>query len=528
MPTAPTENTALLDEFNEVRREFDHDIREYEPDSGETFYSLLFKRPAATLFLLALFALVLLLSQSVPQIARELPDVPIALVEAIDLVAIRTHEIEANVTLSIFLNYSKLGDSIAAKLLVLGAGLLGTVSLQFPETTELLDEQLRHLADVQLSPLDEVSLMPDSHQDIETTLLIQNLGSSDALGSVVKKFLTSEPATFVLRGQPVIAKWGLTFGINLDIRKEVTLPQYQENIDACLKSIDLDQSQSGQIDVDAKMNATVSIPLTGDIPMINWTFKLSGCSGLVVVGEGSSDVVNVRKESDETDLSIQSTIGKLAEELKTECGDGLKSPLDNWISRYLNGESSVVYIAGRPEDDGIVSRFLESLNDIPLPVMGKPSTEKLIDSIELKNVLFQGVTMRDPKHGRFTGEVLASLVLPSIIQIQQERLILAATEVRGEINLFSRGQKFGVITASRWIPTITVGTDTGYNVRCFLDRVPFEVVNSGEFGYVSQHLLIEGHVEVQYDAILDFELATPVGSFELKEIYLDGHTTLKS
>lgn len=528
MPSAPTENTALLDEFNEVRHEFDREIQVDEPESGESFYSLLWKRPAATLFLLALFALVMLLSQSVPQIARELPNVPVASLEKIDLVAIRAHEVEARVLVDLSLNYSRLGQSIAAKLLVLGAGLVGTVSIQFPTSTELLDERYRHLADVQLDPLNNVTLIPGSLQEIETRLFIQNLGSSDALGSVVKKFLSSEPATFVLKGRPIISKWGLSFGINLDIAREVALPQYQENIDASMRKVSLDQSQSGKIDVDAKMNATVSIPVTGDIPALNWTFKLAGCNGLVVLGVGTSDIVQLREGSDETLLNVRSSIEKIAEELKTECGVGEKSPLELWISRYLNGEASVVYIAGSPQGEGIVSKILEGLSDIPLQIMGKPCTEKILNNIELKNVIFRGMTPADPRHGRFTGEVLASLILPSVVEIQEEHLILAATELRGQITLLSRGRKFGVVSASRWMPLITIGTEKGYNVRCFFDKVPFEVVNSEEFGYVTQRLLIDGDVKVSYDADLDFVLASPVGSFSLREITLRGDTTLTS
>lgn len=519
MSTQESEETPLLARASGIGEDFNELLR--EEGSEESLGSLLVKKPIITAVVFLLFCLIAISTQvdrlfdlsslvQAPQVAlQSVTVVPLALEAAI----------LANVAIA--LDYSRCFSGLRLEIIDRLATWVNTVDIEINAPIQIQYNGTRILSAKLEKPL-KINVEPDFVNDLSLDIKLYDVGRTDLIQHLVNDYFGQKIITLYYSMDFTVQKWGIPYRDTIEDSITIDPAQSTGGLDAQINHANLLYSGSQLImDLSCEISGDFPANLSMEIPEVSWGFELEGCSKQWnEVSQGHSKSLNITPEASVLNVSVQGILEGLPDDLTIPCKGDKHSSVDTLISRYLNGKANDVRIHAFHNDESFLGRLLGDI-DVTLPIAGKPNTEKLIKLVQIHDA-------RITVDGEFSGELLVQIGLPSLININRN-VVVGAQNVRGPIILIHDDIPFGRITLTDWVPTITSRlADDGYLIEVFFDNVPFEVLNARQAAMVSRQLMLNGRVPIDYSAVLDVDMMTPIAQFYISDTMFEGSTVLTS
>lgn len=520
----PEEDRAQATESTALLREIEADFREELSAQGYkgSLWDLIKASPATMVLILAVFALVVVVGKAFAGLAPEL----MANAVQFNVLSVQLNELnesaEAQVTVLSKIDYSAVQGFSG----LLGAwigGMLSTVKIQFTKPIDIAvrkESQVVHVATACVPTDFNVNLGDLSETVTVANCSVSNIGRAETVKYVAHKLMAGEPVEFEVSAVVKQSKWGFVFSVPVSMKIPFAVEDPEAGLGKII-SIDVSRRQDNSLVAQVTSEVEFASVVSGTVPVLAWILKLPGCDekSITVVDNALSDSFTLVAGDSAFNISMMISLDNLPELLTAPCpGKGHKSPLDTWLSRYLDGESNVIYVQGGSEVpilDDLLSGY-----DLPLAISGKSLDDKLVDQVAVDHCEIEYGSFNDVL---ITANVVVHVKLPGVIHMRRD-LLVAVSSVRGPVYLFDEGVRMGGIYIDEWTPTVTVPQPDGFQITLFLDRAPFEVENAAQFAKFSRELLLRGHAPLEFQTLLDLSIQSPVGDVTLQGMYFQGQT----
>lgn len=548
-----------LSGFDRVQRDFQETLEEEAP--GTTFLDLLVNRPATTMVAFSLLALFFLIVTSIQSFrSPEFTNMAMRVVQFnpvhMRVLGIIPNEIMVETKTELKLDYSKFSNgsfyfsvacAIGNKLGHITVSLDGPLAVYSkPNVNDSEPEKWKYFISVRIQEQLNIKLEDGLAQKFTMTSSISDVGRTDLLAELVKQSLKNEPVVLMAKGTAVVSTYGLNFRIPFQYSRILTIPKQTSDEFAQISKVSIDTDGENRLKITALANSTVGeFPVSAMLPEFKWRVKIAGCEdnhGVLTnqdVCDGASLPFDLEEGDEDVNIYFQATLEKIPENLVTTCrAPSLRSPLDRFIESYLAGKLTAFYLEGIPDkSQPTILNDLLCGYDIPYKVFGKEATEKLIRSVQLKEVRFGNQHNKfHQKTVTFSGIALADVVLPQFMELKTTSAILV-TGVRGTIQLFDSNRvHFGQILAHKiedgepdesfWLQTVSLANGEGYKISCFFDNLPMEVTDREALAGVSREMILRGHSAITYDAVVDVRVKSVIGEFAVRSVRIKGNTDM--
>lgn len=520
----------LLPPPRALEQQFENALREEEPDAN--VFKAFLRRPAAVSAALLLFAFLYVVSTFFS--ASSARDVGQALLASADVQHVHTRlagvcdeAVSFQTELELTLDYDRVESLWLRALLGFTAPRVGNVALTVG-TLEVRAEQRgrwEHLALVHVPGTQRVALAPRSPARVRVDASLTAVGAPALLQNVSALLLGGESVCVRVSGTAHVARFGLSGSAPFTVEQRVRAAAVSDLLasvqvlELAVGAKELGVQRTG-VAARALVSLHAGLPLSGELPALNWSARVPGCDAQLVT---LCNATSAAFELDETlQLQVNTTLHTLPAALVEPCRGG-KSPLDALVSAYLAGSALTLHVASGDNGDGLLARVLRAAA-VPLTVPGKSPSEKLVQSVEVQDVMFD-----TPLNGvaTFSGRADVRAKIPALVAVESP--VAYITSLRGVIQLFDEYKRhFAQVLADKPIATITLpqaGND--YEVVCYFDKLPVDVTNARVFADVSRQLVVQGSSNIRYDAVVDLQMDTPIGSIELKGVRVRGATVLR-
>jgi hypothetical protein len=292
------------------------------------------------------------------------------------------------------------------------------------------------------------------------------------------------------------------------------------------------------------MAANVSIsshnpyPVSLNTPVLGFEILVAGCDPIdpyIVVADANLDVVMVRPQSD-VEAEVHGIVQNIPDALIHVCPNSKWSPLDDFLRRYMGGETATVFVRSKrlPESDmpTWMADILAGIT-IPVPFPGR-SFDNMIRNFSLADV---DLTMPDPgsepgtpdSNPKVSGTVQVLAAIPSEMNFQ-----LNVTAVRATADVLYKSRKLGELDLKSWRQansTRIKATDKDgpmLKIQSRIDDAPLEVTDADVLTEVIQTMLFGGkQVLLDVKAHVDVKVQTVLGQLVLKDVPAEGKVPLK-
>lgn len=486
----------------------------------------------------------------VDELQEEFTQVPQVKIEGIALDGVTKEGLDVRIQGTSHMDYeSHIKGSVRSKVVKLGARLVKSLTISDRSRVKVYfeDEDNEYLRAVNAQiPGINVDISPGSNTNFDFVTKLYKFGSPYLLGTIAERLLSQEPLKFRGVGQVGISKGFLNLGLfPIEINDIVASPGGGGDGDSGkmnlkIGDLKLDQHSNSEqnIDLSTYIQADYKYPVEADVPELNWKVKIPGCStddinSALTVCKCKTDKTHLKPYSS-VNISASSGLSTVPTELTEPCDIGQKSPLDNFISRYFKGLPNDIVITGDDEQSADIpdwfSEILKGIN-FTFQFNGKKEDDEIIKDIAFRDFRLH---MFDMKEGDSNNNPRVSAVVTVIIETPQtidigSEVPLSVANAKGVADLFSKQhKKFAEINIPDWVPckTTMTGKNT-YKVEFAIENSPVNVTDESVFSQVMRQVVFRGSSPVRIESLIDAQVHTPVGDFELTEISANGNTVLK-
>ncbi|TGZ80444.1 hypothetical protein EX30DRAFT_307729 [Ascodesmis nigricans] len=271
-----------------------------------------------------------------------------------------------------------------------------------------------------------------------------------------------------------------------------------------------------------------------DIPPLGFTISFPGCEvkDIVAVANAALPPISIVPLRD-IDVDVTAVIPSIPTELTGICPGSNLSPMDTFISRYLHGEVSKVYVSGdgvdRPETPSWITEILKDLT-VPVPFSGH-SMDGVVKKFSMSNfdisLPMPGMDPNSPDSlPLVSADVEVLVALPRDVDIDFEVSALSA-----RANVSYTGAIFGDLGMHEWMPAISekvkLDQQLYMKVNAAVKNAPLNVTNYDVFQQIVQKILFgERGIDLTVDGRADAEVAIPLGKFIVHDLPAAGNITI--
>ena len=291
------------------------------------------------------------------------------------------------------------------------------------------------------------------------------------------------------------------------------------------------------IAVDASAIVFNDYPLTFTVPPMAFEIQVPGCApeSSIVIANATADEIQVNAKEDIA-VTAQGLVRNLPDNLVAICPDSMKSPLDNLLKQYMNGDKTTFFVRGSETPvDGTPAWIIELLREVtvPLSITGH-SFKNLIRNFTMSDVHFSlpnpiaepGSPQASP---RISADIKVVANLPEEMNFPVE-----VPRVRSMADVFYKGDKLGELDLHQWqnstsehIPPLG-DSPPGIVIRTDVEDAPLNITDSNVFqDLVSAMLFGKEKVMLTVEAKVDIETSSALGTFVVRDIPAKGKVPVK-
>lgn len=293
------------------------------------------------------------------------------------------------------------------------------------------------------------------------------------------------------------------------------------------------------------MAADVSIKLQNDFPVdftvppLGFGILVDNCEKndpYILLGDALTDSIQIEPKTD-VEVNVTGTVRHLPAVLTQECPGSTKSPMDNFLGRYMHGKTNTVYIKGSDSPSSDTPRWVTDLikdMTVPVPLPGR-TFGHLIKNFSLTDTHF---SLPDPwadpdtpaSNPRISANVQALVALP-----EEMNFSIDVGKVRADADVFYKGKKLGRLDLNKWQKANSTridppSEDTGPTlmVESVIEEAPLEIQDEDVFADVIQALMFgRKTVVMAIKAQVDVGVETALGGFAIRKIPAEGSVPIK-
>ena len=285
--------------------------------------------------------------------------------------------------------------------------------------------------------------------------------------------------------------------------------------------------------VEASVAVENTLPIELKLPSLGFDLLMPNCSPNdppIFLGNATTRAFEIHPGS-EFKVDADGIVRQLPDTITTRCPHTHSSPLDLFLSGYLHGEDTTVYIRGSTyqpaETPGWIAELLSAVT-VPFPVPGR-SFDNLMKNFSLADV---HCSLPDPLAAPNTpaAQPRLSAVAKVLIAVPKEmKFPIDVSRVRADANVFYRNKQLGRLDLRKWQRSNSSrleardGDKATLLVESLVKDAPLEITDSDAFSKVVQALIFGGRpVSLGIKADVDVDVSTPLGKFVLKDIPAEG------
>lgn len=298
-------------------------------------------------------------------------------------------------------------------------------------------------------------------------------------------------------------------------------------------------------DVEKAMEAKVAIevvndylPVTFTVPPLAFDILVAGCSSdepyLMLANATTAEIEVSPKEDIVVDVS--GVVQQLPDTLVQVCPESSKSPLDDLLGSYMNGEETTVYVRGSehppPEVPDWITELMKSIV-VPIPFPGH-TFDSLIRNFSLANVHF-GLPSPFAEPDSPESQPRLSAVVKALVSLPREmNFPIEVNRVRANADVFYKKKKLGELDLKKWQKANSTlveahgNTPDGLAVESVIKDAPLNITDDEVFTDLVEALLFGGkRLVLGIKAEVDVETETALGKFVVRDIPAEGKVFVK-
>ncbi|KAF2759691.1 hypothetical protein EJ05DRAFT_463127 [Pseudovirgaria hyperparasitica] len=296
-------------------------------------------------------------------------------------------------------------------------------------------------------------------------------------------------------------------------------------------------SNRGGMSADATIIIENDFPVALNVPAVGFDVMVDGCTPLdsyITVGNASTSHLDIKPNAD-VHVFASGDVRELPHALTKDCPNSDKSPLDLFLTNYIHGEDSQIYIncCTFPDPD-TPSWANDILKDIvvPLPFPGR-TFDHLLKNFSLADVQFHlpemwaepGTPAAQPK---ISANIIALVGLPKEMNFR-----LDVGHVRADADIYYKHKKMGRLDLNKWQQAHSKRVDNStegpeLEITSHVDKAPLEILDEDAFTEIVQTLLFGGRtLYLEVKASVDVQVDTPLGNITVQQLPAKGVVPVK-
>lgn len=256
-------------------------------------------------------------------------------------------------------------------------------------------------------------------------------------------------------------------------------------------------------------------PIELTVPPVTMDVLLADChSGYDLFATTTSDEIRIVPKQ-ELNVSATGFMSKLPSSLTSACPGSNRSPLDDFIQKYLKGDEPTVYIRGGKQSDKTPSWIGNLLHDtiLPVPLPPKPPFDQSIKNFSLTGVHFS-LPKTDQERPVLSATVNVLVGLPEGIDLDVD-----VHRIRSDGAIYYEGQAMSKLDLSEWQQATSKKVDGDLLVSSKIIDAPLDIVNEDVFAKVVHKMVFEKKgVPLELRATVDIDATTALGTFVVSGI----------
>lgn len=291
------------------------------------------------------------------------------------------------------------------------------------------------------------------------------------------------------------------------------------------------------IAVDASATVFNDYPLTFSVPPIAFEVLVPGCmpDSSISVAEATTDKIQVNAKEDIA-VTAQGLIRDLPQNLVAICPDSMKSPLDNLLSQYMNGDRTTFFVKGAEKPLSDTPTWITELMrevTVPLSITGH-SFKNLIRNFTMNDVHFSLPNpIADPNTPEAQPRISAAVKV--VVNLPEEmNFPVDVPHVRATADVFFHNEKLGELNLHKWQNSTSHriephgSSPPGIVIHTDIENAPLNITDSTVFQKVVYAMLFgKEEVMLGVQARVDIETSSAFGNLVVRDIPAKGKVPIK-
>ncbi|EGP82897.1 uncharacterized protein MYCGRDRAFT_77372 [Zymoseptoria tritici IPO323] len=296
------------------------------------------------------------------------------------------------------------------------------------------------------------------------------------------------------------------------------------------REVELPNSKGMAADVSLKVQNKYPVEFT--IPPLGFGILVDNCKKsdpYIMLASAITKDIGIQPKKDVV-ANVTGIVRQLPAVLTQDCPGSSKSPLDNLLEGYLNGDETTIYVRGSDSPSEDTPKWITDLiSDItvPVPVPGR-TFGHLIKNFTIVDTHFSlpspwaepGTPESNP---RISGNVAVLVNLP-----EEMNFNISVGRVRADADVYYKGKKLGRLDLDKWQPAHSnrlEDTEDGplLRVESAIKNAPLLIEDEDVFADVVQALIFSGKsITMKIKAAVDVQVETALGEFAVRKIPAEG------
>ncbi|CRK23705.1 hypothetical protein BN1708_013767 [Verticillium longisporum] len=289
----------------------------------------------------------------------------------------------------------------------------------------------------------------------------------------------------------------------------------------------------GAVGADISVTAHNDFPVSMEVPELGFQVLVPSCNGTydrIVIADVITGHLTVKPRADIV-VDAQGLIQELPTEFTSPCPGSDSSPMDDFITKYLNGDPPTVYVRGQKLPESKTPAWIgDILSKIVVPVpFPSQGMGGVIRSFSLTDVNFKLPSpMADPDDPdgspKVSGTILVLAALP-----EEMNFGINVTNLRATADVLYKGDKMGVLNLDRWNHANSTRVkdedehDPLLKIQSRVEEVPLNITDGDVFSDVMAKLFFGGEdVMLDVYAKVDVQIKTALGKVILRDVPAEG------
>lgn len=290
--------------------------------------------------------------------------------------------------------------------------------------------------------------------------------------------------------------------------------------------------------LDVANEYAIDFPVHINIPPLSFAILMESCTPMdskIMLAHATTDILHVEPGKDLA-LNVTGLIGRLPDEFLATCPTSNESPLDKFLSSYIRGGDTTIYVRGSESSSSETPQWITDITSgitVPVPVPGQ-TMGHLIRDFSMADVHFglpnlfakPNTPEAQPK---ISAKAKVLVALPDLVDFP-----VKVHRMRADSEVYYHGKKLGNLDLHKWrratsrSVTDPKGGHADLEVETSIVNAPLNVTDDTVFSdFVGALLTCQKALYLTVKAKVDVEMETTIGRFTARGIPSEGEVPVK-